>query len=285
MGTGRPLILSASRRTDLPGFHAEACLERIERRLARLRTRRLYGIVFWTRHVKPFLAGGPLHRLVSSTLDNPVINLTVTGLGGSIYEPGAPATEEVLSELPRLIETFHQEPWRIRWRYDPLLRGLSKVETFKRIAHRMGELGVDSCTFSFPAYRSLKGSLTPFFEQAGIPRWTEARKATFLIELLDAADELGIRLLSCAQPKNLGIDPRVGAAQCIPQGVLERGDPLGESLERARDYSQRSACQCLPSEDIGDYDADRCLGGCVYCYSKAGGPLTVEKIGAPRQGE
>jgi hypothetical protein len=47
---GRPLIISASRRTDLPGFHAAECDRRIRDRLRRLRSRQLYGVVSWTRH-------------------------------------------------------------------------------------------------------------------------------------------------------------------------------------------------------------------------------------------
>jgi hypothetical protein len=93
LSDGRPLILSASRRTDLPGYHARSAAERIRKRIDGLRTRRLAGVVFWTKHFKEFLPRGNLNDLVQYELENPVVNLTVTGLGSTALEPGAPPTE------------------------------------------------------------------------------------------------------------------------------------------------------------------------------------------------
>ena len=273
LGVSNPLIISASRRTDLPGFHPAACKERILSKMQRLRTRHLYGVVFWTRHVEPFLQGGPLHDLVRNHLDNPVVNLTITGHGGSVLEPGTPSTADTLKHLPALVHAFHDEPWRIRWRFDPLLRHFTTVAQFERIATVMSRLDIPTCTFSFPAYFSLKGDLTGAFEAAGIPRWEADEKRAFLVDLVAVATRLGIRLLSCAQPENTTLHPYIEPAQCIPRAVLEQGDPRGRPLTLEKDRSQRSKCRCITSEDIGDYETDRCLGGCVYCYSKAGGPL------------
>jgi len=264
-------VLSASRRTDLPGFHASECAARIRGRISRLRTRHLHGVVFWTRHVDPFLRG-PLADLLAE-LDNPVINLTVTGLGRTALEPGSPSMDEVLPLLTDLARAFEGDGWRIRWRFDPVLEGLSSIEDFDRIAAAMAGIGVETCTFSFPAYRSLKGDLTPQFEAAGIPRWREADKGPFVRHMAEIASGTGIRLLSCCQPENLALDPRVEAASCIPREVLERGHPDNTPLPGGRDRSQRTHCNCAVSEDIGDYEKDRCGGGCAYCYSKAGGPL------------
>lgn len=269
---GRPLVISASRRTDLPGFHAKACAERIRRRIAALRTRRLFGVVFWTRHVRPFLPGGPLNDLAAREIANPVINLTLTGLGSSRIEPGSPPLDAVLRDLPTLVEAFHGEPWRIRWRFDPLLKDWSSKEVFARIAARMSSLGIRTCTFSFPAYRSLKGDLGPAFERAGLPAWSAPEKSDFLGAMAIIAKQHGIALLSCAQEENLKLAAGVAEAQCIPRDVLEQGHPDRAPLALGRDRSQRSQCRCVESEDIGDYERDRCLGGCAYCYSKAGGP-------------
>lgn len=269
----RPLILSASRRCDLPGFQSVECRERILAKIGRLRTRSLYGVVFWTRHVRPFLKGGALHELVLHTLENPIINLTVTGLGGTAVEPGVPSTEQVLALLPDLVEAFHGEPFRLRWRFDPLLKNLSSIETFQKIAEVVSALKIPTCTFSFPAYFSLKGDLSSQFEKAGILQWSSAEKRSFLNEMVEIARPLGIRLLSCTQPENCDFNPWIEQAQCIPREVLEQGHPRRIPLLLTKDVSQRSKCLCIQSDDIGDYETDRCKGGCVYCYSKAGGPM------------
>jgi len=265
---GRPLVLSASRRTDLPGFHAEVCAARIRERAARLRTRPLYGVVFWTRHLVPFLRGGALHDLVRLELANPIVNLTITGLGGGRLEPATPRLDDALAALPALVDAFHGEPWRVRWRFDPILSDHSRLDDFARIAAAMSALGVPTCTFSFPSYRSLKGDLTPQFEAAGIRRWRDEEKPAVVRALAEIAGPLGIALLSCAQPENLAMSPRVSAAQCIPADVLTRGHPDRAACGLGRDRSQRTHCLCVESEEIGRYD-DLCLGGCAYCYSKA----------------
>ncbi len=272
MITGRPLIISASRRTDLPGYHAESCAKRIQKRISGLRTRKLVGVVFWTKHTRPFLRGNALHDLVSRQIDNPIINLTVTGLGDTDIEPGAPSTDEVLFDLPLLVDAFHKEPWRICWRFDPLLAGRSSIGEFARIASKMAALGIHTCTFSFPSYFSLKGDLTPQFEAAGIPRWKSEDKAGFLREMGKIADPLNIELKSCSQPDNMTLNPNVSPAQCIPADLIQKGLKSEETIELRPDWSQRTHCNCIESEDIGNYEQDRCPGGCVYCYSKAGGP-------------
>ncbi|MCK9459748.1 MAG: DUF1848 domain-containing protein [Proteobacteria bacterium] len=266
--SGRPLILSASRRTDLPGFHAETCASRIRGRVARSRTRPLYGVVFWTRHLAPFLRGGALHDLVRLELANPIVNLTITGLGGGRLEPATPSVDAAIDALPALVGAFHDEPWRVRWRFDPILAGHSRLEDFARIAAAMSALGVTTCTFSFPSYRSLKGDLAPQFEAAGIPRWREEEKPAFVRSMVEIARPLGIALLSCAQPDNLSLSPYVQPAQCVPADILAHGHPHGEPCTLGRDRSQRTHCLCVESEEIGRYD-DVCLGGCAYCYSKA----------------
>jgi hypothetical protein len=266
--SGSPLVLSASRRTDLPGFHAETCAARIRGRVARLRTRPLFGVVFWTRHLAPFLPGGALHGLVRRELANPIVNLTITGLGGSRLEPATPRLDAALAALPALVDAFHAEPWRVRWRFDPILADHSRLDDFARIAAAMAALGVPTCTFSFPAYRSLRGDLTPQFEAAGIRRWREEEKPGFVRAMAEIARPLGVALLSCAQPENLALCPYVAAAQCVPADVLSRGHPDGAACGLGRDRSQRTHCLCVESEEIGRYD-DLCRGGCAYCYSKA----------------
>ena len=268
----RPLVISASRRTDLPGYHAEVLRDRIHQKISRLRTRHLFGVVFWTRHLGPFLQGGPLHELVAADLDNPVVNLTITGLGQTRLEPAAPSLDDALQDLPELIEAFHGEPWRIRWRFDPLIKGFTTMDLFTRIADRMSALKVPTCTFSFPSYFSLKGDLTPQFEKAGIPAWQSVEKQQILGQMAKIAGERNITLLSCSQPENLALNPAVQEAQCIPADVLKRGHPQGLPLDLGKDPAQRSKCRCIESVDIGDYEKDRCGGGCAYCYSKAGGP-------------
>ncbi len=268
---GRPLILSLSRRTDLVGWYPRRTVDRVRRRLDGLRQRWLYGTVFWTRFPRRLLEP-PLRDLLETDLHNTVVNLTLTGLGGTRLEPRVPRTGEVLACLPDLIDLLGG-PERLRWRWDPMLYRQATLTGFGQLAERMAALGVPTCTVSFPAARSLKGSLAPFYERAGLAPWPDRQTQTrFLKGLARIARGLGIRLLVCSQPWFLSADPWLEPAQCIPLEVLVDGHPDGLSYPAVKDPSQRRHCTCPASEDLGDYRTDLCRSGCVYCYSPAGGP-------------
>jgi hypothetical protein len=266
----RPLILSASRRTDLPGWHAEVLAARLLERLSR--RRRPEGLVVWTRFPGA-LVTAPLRPLLEGAYANAVVNLTLTGLGGTALEPRAPVTPAALAALPDLISVLGAEPDRLRWRFDPLVPGQGLQDRFTRIAEVMARLGVPTATVSFPAERSLRGDLRSQYRRHGVPVWRDrGEQAEALAGLLEAAAPRGIRLLVCCQPEVAALDPRLGVARCIPPDLLARRSPALAHWAEVRDPSQRQQCQCAPSEDLGDYRADVCHTGCRYCYSTLGGP-------------
>lgn len=264
----------------MPGFHAEALVERLRRRLDRL-GEPLYGLVLWTRHPAALLSP-PLRAVLETEVDNVVLNLTITGLGATELEPGVPATAEVLAPLAEVIELLRGEPGRLRWRFDPLIYRRNGLELFRQLAAPMADLGVPTVTVSFPSSMSLAGSLLPRYRAAGIEPWPGiAAKVAFATELVAGARERGLRALACCQPKVTGRVEGLERAQCIPLEVLTELHPRGLPFERRKDASQRRHCACPPSEDIGDYDLDRCRSGCAYCYSRAGGPLTPLRADSP----
>jgi hypothetical protein len=273
--SGRPIIFSASRRTDLIGWYPERCARRLTAKIDRLRTRHVYGLVLWTRFPGRLLEQ-PLREVVAERFPNTVCNLTVTGLGGTELEPKAPPWREVVGSLARVIDLLGGEPRRIRWRFDPLLYRWTSPDIFVRLADRMCALGVDTCTISLPSSRSLRGSLAAQYRQFGLEPWPPNALRDLVGRMAEIARCRNLRLLSCCRPRLLALDPWIEPAQCVPLEVLEDLHPDGESYPAAKDRSQRRQCCCPRSEDIGDYAADRCRTGCVYCYSPAGGPWPTE---------
>lgn len=265
------VILSASRRTDLPGWYPDRLAQRLGRVLDRRGRDGIFGVVFWTRFPGALLEA-PLRPLIERELRSVAVNLTLTGLGGSRLEPAGPPPGDVLPVLPELIELFGG-PERVRWRFDPLVYSASTVETFAQLAEAFAALGVPTCTFAFPSARSLRGDLLARYAALDVPVWPdeEARRA-FVRELASVAKPLGIRLLSCSQPEVLGYHPAVKQAQCIPLDVLAAAYPAGTPGPAGKDASQRRHCACPPSEELGDYRTDACRTGCLYCYSTLGGP-------------
>ncbi len=257
-------IISASRRTDLPGFHADECAAR----LSRLR-KPVHSVFFWTRHPRRLCDDGRLAWMVREEIENPLVQLTVTGLGAGTLEPRAPSTARVLETLPRLITALGGEPRRIIWRYDPVILEAMKPADFEALAGPMADLGIRRCVISFPALMSLKGSLAPAYEAHGLRRHPRERKREAALRLADIAASQGITLAACCQPK-LVADCGGGLteAACIDPALAAALHPRRLPLDLPEDPSQRRHCHCAQSHDIGKY-SDRCGSGCVYCYSKA----------------
>jgi hypothetical protein len=71
-------------------------------------------------------------------------------------------------------------------------------------------------------------------------------------------------LVSCGQERDLtpfGILP----GKCIDDVLIR--EVFGVEVNPRKDPSQRKACGCVVSKDIGMYDT--CVYGCAYCYATA----------------
>jgi hypothetical protein len=273
-------IISASRRTDLPGWHAAW----LAARLARLRAP-VHSVFFWTRFPRAFTRPGALRDALRA-IENPFVGLTVTGLGGTALEPRAPSADEALRELPGLLCLLRDQPERLRWRFDPLLAGRHTVDGFRALCERFAARGVRSCTVSLLATQSLKGDLRPQLAAAGLRPWDRAEALDFVARLAEAAAGFGVRLAACATPALAPLEERrvIDRAQCISGALASRLHPRALALDLAKDPRQRRACTCVASEDIGSYDEHRCWSGCAYCYSKAGGPRAGDPAAPPPAG-
>jgi len=257
-------IISASRRTDLPGYHADACAER----LLRLR-RPVHSVFFWTRYPEALVRPGLLAEVLRGGIENPFVHLTLTGLGGSALEPRVPTTAAVLHFLDPLLEALRDEPERLLWRFDPVLKEASSLATFALLADELGRRGVRTCIFSFPSQLSLKGSLDEQYRQAGLSRWSRQEKRAFVLGMAEHAARAGLTLHACNQPQVVeDAGGSVLPARCISAALAARLHPRGFPLEPCKDPSQRRNCNCDVSHDIGRY-TDPCGSGCAYCYSSA----------------
>jgi len=262
-----PAIVSASRRTDLPGWHADW----LAQRLARFR-RPPDALFLWTKHPAR-LVERSLLRTVAASLPNVFVHLTITGLGGTPLEPRAPGWEEAADAVPEMVRVLGGDGRRVLWRFDPVLPAVSSRDTFARLATRLGRAGVRRCIVSFLSSLSLKGSLLPQYARFGLAPSPLGEKVEWAARLAEIAAAEGIEVRLCCQPKVVeGVGGAVAPASCIDAELASALHPRGILVPGGRDASQRRHCRCAPSMDLGDYAAHPCRTGCAYCYSKAGGP-------------
>lgn len=267
------MIVSASRRTDVPALYPAWLRQRLAQGRARVvhpfrpslvRTVDLRpppagtmdALVLWTRTPGPLLGDLPEweRRGIRS-----VWLVTVTGYPPAI-EPHAPPERAALAALEELSRRVGAQ--RVAWRYDPVLfvpeLGIDPAwhrRNFERLAGRLSGR-VDRCVLSlYDPYRAPEGR----FRRAGLHVHTEGG-AELARDLAGIAARHGIPMRTCCEDlEDAGIPP--GA--CIDGPWLRR--LWGVEAGARKDPGQRAACRCAPSVDIGAYDT--CVHGCLYCYA------------------
>jgi len=250
------VIYSASRRTDLPAFFPDYICQKVQR------SRKLEAIVFWTKDPRNLVEHPGLAAVVSSYPT--IIQLTITGLGGSIWEQGVP---EVGTIIPAITELARVLPaGAIRWRFDPIIAEGTHFQRFSEIFEMLTAAGVmlESVVVSFPdPYSHAVGRI----KQAGLslPQLSFEDKKKILQELHAIS---GIPLALCCEQELLTVSGII-RSRCIDGGLFDRlyGTSLGSLPE---DHSQRQECGCCRSTDIGSYQQE-CRHKCLYCYANRPG--------------
>ncbi len=266
------MIVSASRRTDIPAQYADWFFNRLAAGFALVRNpmnprqiRRVSltpdaveGFVFWTKNPAPML-----DRLAALEGCPCLFHVTITAYGQDM-EPGVPSKDSVVIPALRRLSGLIG-PRRVIWRYDPVL--LSGVYTVQEHVSRFAALArqlapfTQTCVFSFlDSYRRTARTMA----RLGARAPSEQEQVQLAEAFAGAARPLGLRLCACCETVDLstwGIAP----ARCIDAGLLG----LSSGRATARDRHQRPGCHCAPSVDIGAYDT--CRHGCRYCYAGAGG--------------
>lgn len=270
------MIISASRRTDIPAFYAEWFMNRIragycevpnpfnDKQVSHvsLRPSDVDVIVFWTRNPAPLMKylqelddRGFRYYFLYTVMDNP-----------RLLDPKVPPVKESIRTFTEL--SARMGAAKVIWRYDPIvlstqtgvdfhierfcaiaseLKGYSRrvivslVDVYKSITGRMNELGKSGLRL-----------LTPDADMIG----------RLMRALAVAAEENGMKIFSCAEKIDLspfGVKP----AKCVDDGLIKR--VFGISVPGGKDPAQREACGCIVSRDIGMYDT--CAFNCIYCYA------------------
>ena len=123
------MIISASRRTDIPALYSQWFMNRLRegevlvpnpynrRKVSRIRLSPevVDGIVFWTKNPEPLL---PYLRELDAMGYRYCFQYTITDYGKDL-EPGVPDVEEAMATFLLLSQRLGKE--RMNWRFDPLL--------------------------------------------------------------------------------------------------------------------------------------------------------------------
>lgn len=271
-----PLIVSASRRTDIPAFYAPWFMNRVReghclvpnpfnrRQVSRvsLLPGDVDAIVFWTRHSRPL---HPHLKELDRFGHRYLFLYTLTGYPRSL-ERSSPPLRSALKTFKNLAEKIGPE--RVIWRYDPLVcTSMSDVSYHRsNFSHLAASLKghTQRCIVSFlePYRKTLRGLKKLEDEGVRPLDLTEEMKRQLLLHFVSQCSLNAMELMQCAPARdfsNLG----VLKGKCIHGDYLETH--LGVKVLHTRDRNQRTRCGCAPSKDVGMYNT--CLFGCRYCYA------------------
>lgn len=282
------MIISASRRTDIPAFYADWFANRLRagfvmtrnpfnahqvKRVSLVRPE-VEAMVFWTRNAGPLL---PHLRLLDAMGHAYYFQYTITFYPRAV-ERSVPRPSEAIATFNRLADLVGPE--RMVWRYDPiLLSNLVDADEHKRLFEKIAGLvrgRTRRVTISFADfYRKTERNLKAV---EGLRCQDVLDNGAVLSDLAgfmaSVAVDNGLEIQTCSERHDLG-EFGIGHGKCVDDGLLRRA--FGIDIDGAKDKGQREECGCVKSVDIGAYNT--CLHGCAYCYATFNSGLAARNHG------
>ena len=263
---GAATYVDVTRRTD------PACIQRVWENLSSVVE--VYGapwiVQLWTKDAAGVLARGrPLLRSMLDQGTTLAAQVTVTGLGGTMWEPGAPA--EPFRGVADLIQVTGG-PEHIKWRYDPIIPTVHHLARFAGLAQQAVALGITRCVINFIAapgrYKRVDARLAGVLPgwPEGMPGFDVAWQAQTAAQIVGVASEFGLTVAVCAESAGLALQvPGLQPAACGDHDwfvALSGRDP-----GRTQARGSRSGCGCGAYFDVGLYGQRMRCHQCLYCYA------------------
>lgn len=275
------MIISASRRTDIPAFYADWFMARVRegyfhrvnpfnsRQVASfsLRPDDVHAVCFWTKNPRPLMPH--LDELNQRGL-NYYFQFTLNPYE-TIFEPHLPPLQERIETMLELAGRIGRE--RVVWRYDPIILTSATpagwhLEQAEQIAAEV-RTATERLVFSFyDFYGKGEGRLSKALSGSGITlEDITAPEHTSSLEqvargFMAVADRHELQIFSCSESVELAT-LSISHGACI-DGALVR-ELFGVNASCRKDKNQRKACNCVKSVDLGSYNS--CRFGCSYCYA------------------
>lgn len=287
-----PVIISASRATDVPAFHSKWFLNNLNKGYIEWKNPfnnknsyvffdKTRVIVFWTKNPKPLISH--LKEIDEKNI-NYYFQFTVNDYENEGFEPNVIKLDERIKIFKELSKKIGKS--KVIWRFDPLvltdkLSVEMLIEKIDRIAKKLRGY-TEKFVFSYAdisIYSKVKNNL----KKIGIEyiEFDDEKKIEIAKNISNIAKENDLEVATCAENIDLS-QFGIKKNKCIDDELMvklfrddrELMDFLGYEENLLQDYSenkklkdkrQRAECGCIMSKDIGEYNT--CMHLCVYCYA------------------
>ncbi len=272
------MILSVSRRTDVPAFFSDWFYNRINEGFVLVRnpmnnkqvSRILLNpevidcIVFWSKNPKNLIVN--LDKIKNYHY---YFQFTLTPYDKTI-EVNVPEKTVLIKTFIELSQRIGKE--RVIWRYDPIMltQKFTKEYHFNRFEYLAEKLHryTKKCIISFvDMYKKTERNTATI----DIMPMTDSVIFEIAEKLSIIAKKYGLSLETCSEAVDLSAFG-INHGKCIDDKLIS--GIIGKPLFIEKDTNQRLSCGCVKSIDIGAYNT--CKHNCLYCYANFSKSL-VEK--------
>ncbi len=263
------MIISASRRTDIPAFYSDWFFNRIKAGNVlvpnpyntsfisdiQLHPKVVDCIIFWTKNPAPLL-----HKMDTLKDYKYYFQFTLNPYEKDI-EACVPSVIKRIETFKHLADKIGKE--KVIWRYDPILINEKydiyfHKEAFAKIAFELKD-HTERCMIGFIDHYHNIQSVVNKLNIHPLKRDDIYEMAKSFLETMQS---YSIHLETCTVKLDL-TDIGIPSGMCIDKELIEK--ITGYPLAAKKDKNQRGVCNCIESIDIGMYSS--CTHGCIYCYA------------------
>ena len=265
------MILSVSRRTDIPAFYPKWFMNRVREGFVLvpnpfnanlvskipLTADIVDCVVFWTKNPAPLL---PYMAEINEYYQGAFYFQYSINAYGREIEPAVPPMEQRVETFQQLSLAYGRE--KVIWRYDPIFLSETytlefHIEAFGKLLQQLKDY-TDTCVISFvDMYDKTKKNT----QEYGIRALSVEEMNQIAAAFSKLAQGTGVTIKTCAEAIDLdkyGIQHN----SCIDGELIEK--IIGWEIRTKAD-KQREHCGCMECADIGQYNT--CKHGCRYCYA------------------
>lgn len=212
--------------------------------------------------------GLPIENLLKHKIPK-IIHFSITGLGGTKYEPGVMKPNDLLDRIQAMLK-LGLDPESVTIRIDPIVPGVTSTKMIENIVKRASEMGIKTIRFSImDQYKTTKKYMeelgydySKFYDGTSMHARDDVREQieTFMDSLID---KYGVTMSTCAEP--LSSNSRIKRDACLSVNAVN--NMLGINVPQSAGTGKRKLCSCFGGKtDLLKYD-NVCASSCAYCYA------------------
>ena len=312
-----PVIVSASRSTDIPAFYSDWFIDRLKKGYLKWKNpfngvhlyvsfQKTRLIVFWSKNPKPIIKH--LDYLDDRNI-NYYFQYSLNDYTKEHLEGNVPNLESRIDTFIQLSEKIGKD--KVIWRFDPyiltdttgvdellkrtefignrlknytnkLVFSFADIKSYKKVQNNLRKDSVPYFEFNDRTMNELASGLKELNKKWGFEIGTCAEKIDLdkygIVHNKCIDDDLMIKLFN----HDKKLMDFIGYKPIALQTNMFVSEPITSQKKKSlKDKGQRELCGCIFSKDIGQYNT--CPHECIYCYANTSKEIAIKNYKADKK--